>query len=105
MPAAEQKKQSKAAFVRSQPADLPAKEVLRRAKQAGLSLSEAYVYVIRSKTEAARKQARARGGSGGSRQQQQYERQLRSVALELGINRTQEVIAEFKAEVTRQLAS
>lgn len=97
------KKQSKAAFVRSQPADLPAKEVMRRAKLAGLSLSEAYVYVIRSKTAAARK-ARGRAGSGGSRQQQQQERQLLTAALELGMHRTEEVLSRFKAEVA-QLAS
>jgi hypothetical protein len=39
---------NKSAFVRNLPADLSAKEVVAKAKEAGLTLTEAYVYTIRS---------------------------------------------------------
>src|SRR5688500_11355547 len=40
---------TKTAFVLSQPMDMPAKELIKRAKAAGLSnLSEKYVYSVRS---------------------------------------------------------
>lgn len=42
------KPQSKTAFVLSQPAGLSAKEVSAKAKAAGLTITEAYVYTIRS---------------------------------------------------------
>jgi DNA-binding CsgD family transcriptional regulator len=42
------KPQSKTAFVLSQPAGLSAKEVSMKAKAAGLAITEAYVYTIRS---------------------------------------------------------
>jgi len=42
------KPQSKTAFVLSQPAGLSAKEVSGKAKAAGMAITEAYVYTIRS---------------------------------------------------------
>jgi hypothetical protein len=42
------KPQSKTAFVLGQPAGLSAKEVSAKAKAAGLAITEAYVYTIRS---------------------------------------------------------
>src|SRR5688500_19772393 len=42
------KPQSKTAFVLAQPAGLSAKEVSAKAKAAGLAITEAYVYTIRS---------------------------------------------------------
>jgi hypothetical protein len=39
---------SKSAFVRGLPASMPAKEVVAKAKSAGLTLSDRYVHVIRS---------------------------------------------------------
>ena len=39
---------SKSAFVRGLPASMPAKEVVAKAKAAGLTLSDRYVHVIRS---------------------------------------------------------
>jgi len=40
---------TKAGFVRAQPVDLPAKEVVELAKARGLELSEGYVYTVRAK--------------------------------------------------------
>ncbi|HEX4355296.1 MAG TPA: hypothetical protein VHZ95_20345 [Polyangiales bacterium] len=50
---------SKSAFVRGLPATLPAKEVVAKAKDAGLTLSDRYVHVIRSIAKRS-----AKGGSG-----------------------------------------
>jgi hypothetical protein len=50
---------SKSAFVRGLPATLPAKEVVAKAKSAGLTLSDRYVHVIRSIAKRSAKQ----GGS------------------------------------------
>jgi hypothetical protein len=52
---------SKSAFVRGLPASLPAKEVVAKAKVAGLTLSDRYVHVIRSIAKRAAKQG---GGEG-----------------------------------------
>lgn len=53
---------SKSAFVRGLPASMPAKEVVAKAKAAGLTLSDRYVHVIRSIAKRA-----ARNGSGSSK--------------------------------------
>jgi hypothetical protein len=53
---------SKSAFVRGLPATLPAKEVVAKAKAAGLTLSDRYVHVIRSIAKRA-----AKHGPGGSK--------------------------------------
>jgi hypothetical protein len=53
---------SKSAFVRGLPASLPAKEVVAKAKAAGLALSDRYVHVIRSIAKRAAKQ-----GPGGAK--------------------------------------
>jgi hypothetical protein len=48
---------SKADFIRSQPLDMPAKEVVAKAAEAKITLSEAHVHVVRSadKTKAKKK--------------------------------------------------
>lgn len=46
---------TKTAFVRQLPEDMPAKEVVDKAKAAGIELSEAYVYEIRSAAKRAKK--------------------------------------------------
>lgn len=57
---------TKTAFVRQLPEDMPAKEVVDKAKAAGIELSEAYVYEIRSAAKRAKKKSggekAARGG-------------------------------------------
>ena len=43
---------NKADFIRSLPTDMPAKEVVAKAEKAGISLTEAYVYAIRTAAKA-----------------------------------------------------
>ena len=96
-------KQSKAAFVRSLPPNMPAKDVIEKAKAAGHKLSPAYVYVIRSKGSSAK--SAGRGGRKGGRGRQgrsngsAAERQLIGAALELGFGRAQEILNAAKARL------
>jgi len=53
------KKQTKTAYVMSLPRTLSAKEVVAKGKAAGISLSDAHVYAIRS--DAKKRKAKARG--------------------------------------------
>jgi hypothetical protein len=92
-------KQSKAAFVRSLPPNMPAKDVIEKAKAVGHKLSPAYVYVIRSKGSSkgagkvGRRAGRGRGNGSAA------ERQLVNAALELGFARAQEILNAAKARI------
>lgn len=58
---------SKAAFIRSQPATMSAKEVVAKASEAKMKLSEAHVHVVRSKAKAdAKKSTPSSNGSARS---------------------------------------
>ena len=63
--AATAKGPSKTAFVLSLPRDMPAKQVIEKAKAAGISIKEGYVSNIRSAARTKRKKAGARGASKG----------------------------------------
>jgi len=106
-------KPNKSAFVRNLPADMPASDVIEKAKAEGLTLTPAYVYSIRT---AARRRsnggsslgsgggsapvgrrgggAAATGPGGGGR----VEDLLRAVASELGLSRA---IAVLQTEQRR----
>ncbi len=96
------KSTSKAAFVRSLPADLPASQVIARAQTNGMKLTPAYVYVIRSKsgTKSNGKHGssmRASGARGGSSQ----ERTFVDLALQLGFSRAQSLLDDARASIQR----
>ncbi len=104
---------TKAAFVRSMPADMPAKQVVEQAAKQGVKLSENHVYAVRS---AAKKPARTATkatvkksspkrsaplkspGVGTSRgtKPASLESQLRRAIGELGLARAREVFAEVE---------
>ena len=52
---------TKTAFIRSLPIDMPARDVVDRAKAAGLSVAESYVYEIRSTSKRAGNAGTAKG--------------------------------------------
>jgi hypothetical protein len=90
---------SKAEFVRALPAAMPAKQVVDKAKEAGLKLSTAYVYVIRSQ---------ARGGGkkkavAAPRAHKGSEARLVEIAGEIGLSRSIEILTREKARVVRLL--
>ncbi len=106
------RKTSKAAFVRSFPSSTPAKEVVAKAKAAGIALSDAYVYNVRatSKTK--------KSGGGGARGPRRgpaptvhvtggrgAEDLLRAVASELGLARAIGVLQAEHSRVRRLLGN
>jgi hypothetical protein len=100
-------KQSKAAFVRSLPPSMPAKEVIEKAKAAGHKLSPAYVYVIRSKGSSSKaksggsaKTGRGRGARTGSAG---AERALIDAALELGFSRARQVLDAAQTRIRQSI--
>ena len=52
---------NKSAFVRSLPASTPGADVVKKAKAAGITLTIGYVYSIRAKTNAKKRQSRTAG--------------------------------------------
>src|SRR5262245_23470507 len=95
------KSTSKAAFVRSLPADLPASQVIARAQANGMKLTPAYVYVIRSKSG-----AKANGKHGPSirasvRGNSSQERTFIDLALQLGFSRAQSLLDDARSSIQR----
>jgi hypothetical protein len=109
------KPQSKTAFVLGQPAGLSAKEVSAKAKAAGLTITEAYVYTIRSsaKNKAGgprRKPGRPKGskntpkGGGASNaigSLRKAEAQLLEWILEHGTPAVQQMVANVTSKLRR----
>lgn len=108
---------SKAAFVRSLAATTPAKDVVTKAKERGMTLTESYVYNVRGATKAA---TRKRTGSLRSalvarsvaataptslRSALSTEDLLRAVGAELGLLRAIEVLHAERARVHAVLRS
>jgi hypothetical protein len=58
---------NKTAFVKHLPKTMPAKEVVAKAKAAGITLTEMYVYSIRSKSKARKSSGIAKRGPGRPR--------------------------------------
>jgi hypothetical protein len=94
-------KMSKADFVRSQPAEMPAKEVVAKAKAAGLSVSDNYIYTLRYE---AKKAGRTTAASKGSKKTTSVkstkvsangvEDLLRAAASEIGLSRAITILQE-----------
>lgn len=82
---------SKAAFVRSLSKTLTAKEVVAKAKAAGIKLSTAYVYVLRSKSSGPKR------GKPGPKPKGDLDQQFLSVALDLGIGRASELLGKIRS--------
>jgi hypothetical protein len=95
------KKPSKAAFVRSLPATTPAKDVVAKAKAAGLSLTEPYVYNVRATSKAKKSGTRGPGRPAAS---QNVESLLRAVASNLGLARSLEILQAEHDRVRRLLS-
>jgi hypothetical protein len=94
------KKINKSALVRSLPVEMPAKEVVEKAKAQGVRLSVAYVYSIRNAAKragstTAPRVGRPRGAAASRAPTSRVEDLLRAVAAELGLSRA---IALLQAE-------
>jgi hypothetical protein len=102
------KSTNKSAFVRGLPGDMSAKDVVSKAKAAGLTLTENYVYTIRSAAKNKAKKGTGRGpgrpkgsksaavslGSNGS-----LEKDFVAAALELGLGNAEKLLAKLRARI------
>lgn len=105
------KTQSKAEFIRAQSAELPAAEVVKKAKEAGIIINEQRVYAIRS---AARKRemrplraGRSPGlpaglklSSRGGRSSDHSSEQFVSLVAAIGLVRAEQLLTELKSRLT-----
>lgn len=96
---------NKAEWVRSQPATMPAAEVVKKAKGEGIVLSTAYVYVIRGKAKSGGgKKARKAGRPVGSvvraastaPSKNSLESEFIRLALLLGLERSANIIGRVR---------
>ena len=102
-------KQNKSAFVRSLPADMPAKDVVAKGKARGMTMSIAYVYSIRTAAKAAARRGGLAGvpgrrplaTHGGGR----VEDLLRAMAAELGLRRALAILEGEQAKVRAMLGA
>jgi hypothetical protein len=111
-------KPTKASFVRAIPSSVPAKEVVAKAKAAGMTLSEKHVYVIRSdaKKRSAKKKAGgaskghaasaspatkavAHSAGGGSN-----ETNFRKLVLALGIPKAKALVTDVERRLTQLIS-
>jgi hypothetical protein len=108
---------SKAAFVRSLAAATPAKDVVAKAKERGMTLTESYVYNVRGAAKAARRKrtgslrsavvarSAAPTATEGSKGGLSTEDLLRAVGAELGLTRAIELLQAERARVHAVLRS
>lgn len=90
MPRTKKKHGAKTAFVRSLPTSLTAKEVVSKAKDAGITLTEKYVYNVRSSSNAGTPVKRKPGRPPGSVNRaptRTAEDLLQAAAAEIGLSR------------------
>ena len=94
---------NKSQFVREQPTSMTAKQVVSKAKDAGITLSEKYVYNIRAKANARkrtgrpgrpRKVGRPVGSGGGG-----LEGRLIDLALEIGLGKAEALLGRLRSKI------
>jgi hypothetical protein len=105
---------SKAAFVRSLPASTPAKEVVAKAAEKRIKLTEAYVYNVRATTKAAKKSKRATVAptttttttttKNNTVRSTSNETAFRKLVLDLGIARSKTLLADVERGIAAVIA-
>ena len=78
---------------------MPAKQVVEKAKEAGLKLTTAYVYVIRSQARTGAKKST----SAAPRASKDSESKLIAAASEIGLSRSIEILTREKERVLKLL--
>lgn len=100
--------QSKREFVLSFGPETPASEILRKAKEAGIGLSKAYLYTIRSSGGASQKRGRGQGAPAvsdvkatrrGRGSESALETQFMDAAIDLGLARATELLERLRSRV------
>jgi len=101
----QQKRVSKTQFVRDLPATMPAKEVTKRAKAAGLTISPGYVYEIRSSAKRkARGVTRTTAKGHAKTSAHTLDATFRKAILDLGLTRAKELIAQVEKRLGELVA-
>ena len=102
------KPQTKTAFVLSHPTTMAAKEVVAKGKAAGVALTDAFVYAIRS--NAKRKSRKGAASAASNRRPPQHtvgshttEELLKAAAAELGLTRAMGILQAEHDKVHRLL--
>lgn len=94
---------NKSKFILQQPFDIPAREVVRRAQEQGIQLSEKYVHIIRSKARKEQGIARPRPGrppkAAPPVRPDTSAQEFRRLALTIGLARAEELIKELRDRV------
>jgi len=90
---------SKREFVLRFGPETPASEILKKAKEAGLGLSKAYLYTIRSSSGASQK----RGGGGGRTSSSSLESQFIDAAIDMGLSKASELLERLRARLKQGL--
>lgn len=98
---------SKREFVLRFGPETPASEILKKAKEAGLGLSKAYLYTIRSSSGASQKRGAAGGGrAGGARSRasvSSLESQFIDAAIDMGLAKASELLERLRARLKEGL--
>ena len=101
-------RRSMAAFVHSLPAEMPAKEVVAKAQEAGLKLREGYVYVIRSTARARARRFKVTRPAAATRilvgRARGTEAEFRRLALQLGLGKAKELLRDTEQKVAAIIA-
>jgi hypothetical protein len=104
------KSPNKSAFVRSLPENLSAKEVVSKAKAAGMVLTENYVYTIRSAAKNKKKSGKAPGRPGrpkgsknavsaASTSSSSSQARFIEVALDLGLGNSVRLLEKLRQQI------
>ena len=98
---------SKREFVLRFGPEVPASEILKKAKEAGLGLSKAYLYTIRSSGGSSLKRGAAgagRGAGGRSRgASSSLEGQFIDAAIDMGLSKASELLERLRARLKEGL--
>jgi len=113
--ASESKSINKTAFVLELPADMSAKEVIEKGKEAGIRLTDRYVYSIRSKAKvrggAPARRGRPKGSGkalgaltrGDGATNGALESRFFDVALDLGLSKAEALLASLRSRVRQAI--
>lgn len=101
------KKPNKSEFIRAQPAELSASEVVKKALDAGVKLSPQLVYVIRSAARRKKTGQSPMGSARGSsatrytsrRSDSSTSMEFLALVTEIGISNAEDLLKRFKSEV------
>ncbi|MFT3923531.1 MAG: hypothetical protein QM778_13440 [Myxococcales bacterium] len=96
---------SKREFVLSFGPETPASEILKKAKEAGLGLSKAYLYTIRSSSGATQKRGASAGRAAGARRGSvsSLESQFIDAAIDMGLAKAGELLERLRARLKEGL--